>query len=59
MDKNIKLCGRDEICFTKGKEWGHLYGSMCKYLTTIRKDGVVHDFCSRKHKVVKAYLKNE
>lgn len=55
----MKLCGKDEICFTKGKEWGHLYGSMCRYLTTIREDGEIYYFCSRKHRKVDAYFKRE
>ena len=27
-----KLCGKNEECFERGSQWGHMEGCMCKHL---------------------------
>ena len=42
----MKLCGRNELCFTNGDEcWGHFGGIMCKHLGEENKGGGLTSRC--------------
>jgi len=34
--KQLKLCGCEEKCFKRGKDWGHYESVMCKHLTELQ-----------------------